>query len=221
MTALNPYLRIGDQLAEVLVVHQGSTMAAARAEATRMLEAVRIAGARERLRCYPYQFSGGMRQRVLIAMALLSRPRLLIADEPTTALDVTVQSQILKLLAELQRELKMALLLITHDLGIVESICERVLVMYAGRCMEQGQVAEVLANPRHPYTRALMNARPRLQQTQRLQPIAGQPPGPSTSLPGCVFAPRCSQAIPGCESARPEWRGEPNEGCACILVAVD
>lgn len=221
MTALNPYLRIGDQLAEVLIAHKGMTASAAWAESARMLEAVRIAGASERMRCFPHEFSGGMRQRVLIAMALLTRPRLLIADEPTTALDVTVQAQILQLLAAMQRELGMALLLITHDLGIVETICERVLVLYAGRCMEQGRARAVLSTPRHPYTRALLRARPALHEPRRPVPIEGMPPSGNPPVSACVFAPRCAERLDRCERERPSWILEPNGGCACFLASVD
>ncbi len=221
MTSLNPYLRIGDQLAEVLVVHKGMSLAAALAESARMLEAVRIAGARERMRCYPHEFSGGMRQRVLIAMALLAQPKLLIADEPTTALDVTVQSQLLQLLAELRRDLGMALLLITHDLGIVESVCERVLVLYAGQCMEQGPTRWVLAQPAHPYTRALLRARPSLHGARKLEPLEGQPPGGSPPVSACAFAARCPEAFDRCSRERPRWSGEPNGGCACFRASID
>ena len=221
MTALNPYLRVGDQLAEVLVVHQGASMAVARAEAVRMLEAVRIAAARERMDCYPHEFSGGMRQRVLLAMALLARPRLLIADEPTTALDVTVQAQLLRVLSEMQRELGMAVLLITHDLGIVEAVCERVLVMYAGRGIEQGATQNVLRYPRHPYTRALLRTRPSLHGRDRLMAIEGTPPRAGAPPTGCAFAPRCAEAFDRCRQERPGWVAAPNGGCACLRASID
>jgi oligopeptide transport system ATP-binding protein len=204
MTALNPYLTIGAQMAEVLVVHRGASQSQALAESARMLDALRIPAASDRLRSYPHEFSGGMRQRVMIAMALLTRPRLLIADEPTTALDVTVQAQILRQLRELRREFGTALLLITHDLGVVAEACERVLVMYAGRCVETGPAADVLAQPAHPYTLGLLHARPRLHgPIEDLQPIPGGPPALSNRHGGCVFRPRCAFAMEICAREQP------------------
>jgi oligopeptide transport system ATP-binding protein len=217
MTALNPYLRIGDQLVEVLRSHRRCGHAAAQAEVVRMLDAVRIPAAPTRLRAYPHEFSGGMRQRVLIAMALLARPTLLIADEPTTALDVTVQAQILRLLQDLQRDLGMALLLITHDLGVVGDVADQVLVMYAGRAMESGPAASVLRTPRHPYTRALLRARPSLRgERAALLPIPGAPPR-AIAEPGCVFAPRCASAAARCRRATPTWAAKGDRGWACLL----
>jgi oligopeptide transport system ATP-binding protein len=210
MTSLNPYLRIGTQLAEVLVQHRGVSQAAALAESARMLDAVRIADAPARLRQYPHEFSGGMRQRVLIALALLCKPALLVADEPTTALDVTVQAGILALLRELQAGLGLALLLISHDLDVVAQVCEEVLVMYAGRVVESGPAAALLAAPRHPYSAGLLAARPRLDTPlgEPLRPIPGQPPDLARLPAGCAFAPRCARAAPRCVEARPDLPGD-------------
>jgi oligopeptide transport system ATP-binding protein len=218
MTSLNPCLRVGTQLAEVLVRHRGLSQAQALAECARMLDAVRIAGAAARLRQYPHEFSGGMRQRVMIAMALLCRPALLVADEPTTALDVTVQAEILALLGELREAFGLALLLISHDLDVVAEVCERVLVLYAGRVVESGPTASLLATPRHPYSAGLLAARPRLDLLpgRPLQVIPGQPPDPARLPAGCAFAPRCPTAAPDC-GTRPELRplDEPGRRCAC------
>jgi oligopeptide transport system ATP-binding protein len=204
MTALNPYRTIGAQMAEVLTVHRGASRAGALTESARMLDALRIPAAAERLRSYPHELSGGMRQRAMIAMALLTRPQLLIADEPTTALDVTVQAQILGQLRELRREFGTALLLITHDLGVVAEACERVMVMYAGRCMESGPAAAVLASPAHPYTLALLRARPRLHgPIEALQPIPGRPPALAGRHAGCVFRSRCALAREACAREQP------------------
>jgi oligopeptide transport system ATP-binding protein len=218
MTSLNPYLSIGAQMAEVLVRHRGLGQAAALAECARMLDAVRIADAAARLRQYPHEFSGGMRQRVLIASALLCRPALLIADEPTTALDVTVQAEILALLRQLQEDLGLALLLISHDLDVVAEVCERVLVMYAGRAVESGPAARLLTAPRHPYTAGLLASRPRLDAPlgEPLRPIPGQPPDPARLPSGCAFRPRCSAAVPVCASEVPALRTlEAERACAC------
>jgi oligopeptide transport system ATP-binding protein len=218
MTSLNPYLRIGTQMAEMLVRHRGLGQGAALAECAHMLDAVRIAGAAARLRQYPHEFSGGMRQRVLIAMALLCRPALLVADEPTTALDVTVQAEILVLLRELQEEFGLALLLISHDLDVVAQVCERVLVMYAGRVVESGPAAQLLAAPRHPYSAGLLAARPRLDTPpgQPLRAIPGQPPDPARLPAGCAFQPRCAAAGPACRELRPELLElQARRRCAC------
>ncbi|PPE74744.1 ABC transporter ATP-binding protein [Solimonas fluminis] len=204
MTSLNPYLTVGTQMAEVLVQHRGMNQVAGLAESARMLEAVRIPDAARRLSQYPHELSGGMRQRVMIAMTLLCRPRLLIADEPTTALDVTVQAQILELLGELRREFGVAVMLITHDLGIVGELCERTLVMYAGQLMESGPTAQLLSRPGHPYTRGLLDSRPALDSPLDvpLAAIPGTPPDLLRLPPGCPFQPRCPQAFEAC-SRRP------------------
>ncbi len=162
MTSLNPYMRVGEQLMEVLMLHKNMSKAEAFEESVRMLDAVKMPEARKRMKMYPHEFSGGMRQRVMIAMALLCRPKLLIADEPTTALDVTVQAQIMTLLNELKREFNTAIIMITHDLGVVAGICDKVLVMYAGRTMEYGNARDVFYQPVHPYSIGLLNAVPRL-----------------------------------------------------------
>ncbi len=205
MTALNPHLSIARQMTEVLENHRGASHREARAECARMLDAVHIADAATVLGRYPHELSGGQRQRVMIASALLCRPRLLIADEPTTALDVTVQAQVLKLFAHLRREFNLALLLVSHDLGVIAELAARVLVMYAGRLVESGGTAAVLAQPGHPYTRALLEARPRLDGAPRsvLKAISGQPPDPRRPGPGCAFEPRCPRAAAVCRTAPP------------------
>ncbi|MDG2289236.1 MAG: ATP-binding cassette domain-containing protein, partial [Woeseiaceae bacterium] len=177
MTSLNPYLRVSEQMVEVLVYHRGMKKREAMAQAIMMLDAVRIPGAKNRVHMYPHEFSGGMRQRVMIAMALLCEPELLIADEPTTALDVTVQDQIMSLLNDLQKEFQMSLVLITHDLGVVAQSCEKVLVLYGGQLMEYDDIKPLFANPSHPYTQALLSAIPRLDQgDEELNAIPGDPP---------------------------------------------
>jgi oligopeptide/dipeptide ABC transporter ATP-binding protein len=225
LTSLNPVYTIGNQLTEVLQLHQGLSMAQARLRAIELLEAVRIPNARERLAAYPHQFSGGMRQRVMIAMALSCSPALLIADEPTTALDVTVQAQILDLMRDIQAEHQTAILLITHDLGVVAEICDDVAVMYAGRIVEQAAVETLFTQPQHPYTQGLFASLPKMGQRQRLLPIAGQPPNSRERLPGCAFAPRCPQRQPTCVAAVPLLlalapEGAPPHGVRCILHAT-
>ncbi|WP_262354231.1 oligopeptide ABC transporter ATP-binding protein OppD, partial [Salmonella enterica] len=177
MTSLNPYMRVGEQLMEVLMLHKGMSKAEAFEESVRMLDAVKMPEARKRMKMYPHEFSGGMRQRVMIAMALLCRPKLIIADEPTTALDVTVQAQIMTLLNELKREFNTAIIMITHDLGVVAGICDKVLVMYAGRTMEYGKARDVFYQPVHPYSIGLLNAVPRLDsEGAEMLTIPGNPP---------------------------------------------
>lgn len=217
MSSLNPYLRIGVQMAEVLQQHRGSSRAAALHDAARLLDAVRISDPRRRLTQYPHELSGGMRQRVLIAMALLAQPELLIADEPTTALDVTVQAEVLAVLDDLRRDLGLALLLITHDLGVVSGNCERMAVMYAGRIVEAGNTADVLTRPAHPYTAALLATRPVLEGPRpiRLPSIAGQPPDPARRPQGCAFSPRCQQVMPICQTHAPVLRQQRDRSCAC------
>lgn len=204
-TSLNPYLSVGLQIAETIEAHRGLARAAALAEARRLLEAVRIGDAARRLAQYPHELSGGMRQRVMIAIALAGRPQLLIADEPTTALDVTVQQQLIGLLAELRRTFSLALLLITHDLGLVAELCERTLVLYAGQMMEEGRTSALLSAATHPYTHALLRARPHLDDDpdQPLRTIPGALPARGESRRSCVFAPRCAHAQAPCRTTPP------------------
>jgi oligopeptide/dipeptide ABC transporter ATP-binding protein len=205
MTSLNPVFTIGDQIGEGLRLHRRLDAEAARLEAARLLELVRIPAPADRLDEYPHQLSGGMRQRVMIAMALACRPELLIADEPTTALDVTVQAQILELLQELKRELRMSILLITHDLGVVAETAERVVVMYAGTVVERAAVHELFARPQHPYTAGLFLSLPRLDhEHDELRPIEGSVPDPAKLPSGCRFHPRCPFAMPVCSEQNPE-----------------
>jgi oligopeptide transport system ATP-binding protein len=218
MTSLNPYLRVSEQIIEPLLIHENISKQDALALALAMLEAVGINDAPRRLHQYPHEFSGGMRQRVMIAMALITRPELLIADEPTTALDVTVQAQILELLKKLQRESGMAVIFITHDLGVVSGLCDRVQVMYAGRIVEAAGTRTLFQSPRHPYTQALQRSIPALQaRGQELYTIPGMPPDLSKPLPGCPFAPRCAFAVERCvkEPAR-LLEVAPGHAHACI-----
>lgn len=204
MTSLNPYLTVERQMTEVLQFHKGMDRAAARAQSVRMLDAVKIPEAARRLGMYPHEFSGGMRQRVMIAMALLCEPEVLVADEPTTALDVTVQAQILTLLRDLQRDFGTAIVMITHDLGVVAGLCDEVLVLYGGRVMEQGPARHIFHSPSHPYTRGLLQAIPRMDgDHERLVAIPGMPPNMAHPPSGCPFAPRCGFAQPDCQSAPP------------------
>lgn len=221
LASLNPYLSIGAQLRELLQLHRGLDRAAAQAEALRLLEAVKLSQGTLRLRQYPHELSGGMRQRVMLALALAGRPRLLIADEPTSALDPTVQRQIVELLAELRREQQLALLLITHDLQVVSELCERTLVLYAGEMMEQGETAQLLSRPRHPYTQALLQAQLRVSAAllPTLPSIPGSLPVPGPAQACCVFAPRCTQAVPSCGEQRPRWRTQAASGWRCDLLA--
>ncbi len=210
MTSLNPVLTVGRQITEAIRLDGSFSNAEARDRAVELLRLVRIAEAEKRLDDYPHHFSGGMRQRVMIALALSRSPKLLIADEPTTALDVTVQAQILDLLLDLRDRLGMAIILITHDLGVVAETCERALVMYAGRKIEEASVADLFASPLHPYTRGLMNSVPRLgdetSRRRRLLEIPGVVPSPAAMPSGCRFAPRCRLAEDRCRAAYPQWR---------------
>ncbi len=204
MTSLNPYMKVGPQLMEVLRLHKGMTKAQAFEESVRMLDAVKIPEARKRMGMFPHEFSGGMRQRVMIAMALLCRPRLLIADEPTTALDVTVQAQIMTLLNELKQEFNTAIIMITHDLGVVAGSCNKVLVMYAGRAMEVGPVDDIFYRPSHPYTEGLLKAIPRLDRGGEVLPtIPGNPPDLFQLPAGCPFQQRCHRVHDICLSEAP------------------
>jgi oligopeptide transport system ATP-binding protein len=218
MTSLNPYLTVERQMTEVLQFHKGMNRKAARAQALRTLDAVKIPDAARRLDCYPHEFSGGMRQRVMIAMALLCEPELLIADEPTTALDVTVQAQILALLRKLQRDLGTAIIMITHDLGVVAGLCDEVMVMYGGMVMEHAPTDDLFAQPTHPYTRGLLAAIPRLKTDaasstgSRLIAIPGTPPQASRQLKACPFAPRCNWATDRCREEAPIISPVPGSG---------
>jgi len=219
MTALNPVMRVGAQIEEAIRVHQRDVAAdELRRRAVAALERAAVPEPARRARQYPHQLSGGLRQRALIAMALAADPGVLIADEPTTALDVTVQRQILELLAQLRRELKLSLLFITHDLGVVAQIADRVMVMYAGRIVEHGPMAEVLRRPRHPYTEGLLRAAPRLRG-EKIAPIPGAVPALEALPPGCAFAPRCRHRVAECDAAVPKLRAvDAGHGARCILV---
>jgi oligopeptide transport system ATP-binding protein len=204
MSSLNPVFSIGQQIMEPLALHRGMNRDDARAEAIRLLASVGIADAEQRFSQYPHQLSGGMRQRVMIAMALSCRPSLLIADEPTTALDVTIQAQILSLMLILQEEMKTAVILITHDLSIIAGTCSRVLVMYAGRIVEETLVADFFNSPKHPYSRALIASVPRVDTRKELAPIPGAPPDLAAPPPGCAYADRCPRADSICRKTDPE-----------------
>jgi oligopeptide transport system ATP-binding protein len=207
LTALNPVFPVGWQIGEMLRVHQGASRKEAREHAIDLMERVGIPSARERVGDYPHEFSGGMRQRVMIAMALGLDPEILIADEPTTALDVTVQAQVMELLADLQQETGMGLILITHDLGVVTEVADRAAVMYAGRIVETGSVRTVFTEPAHPYTLGLMRSIPTLEaRTGNLEPIQGAPPSLTNIPPGCAFHPRCPFETPVCRVEVPPLR---------------
>ncbi|WKD32782.1 ABC transporter ATP-binding protein [Streptomyces xanthophaeus] len=204
LSSLNPVLSVGAQLAEMYEVHRGMSRKDAKGKAVELMDRVRIPAARERVGDYPHQFSGGMRQRIMIAMALALEPSLIIADEPTTALDVTVQAQVMDLLAELQRELNMGLILITHDLGVVADVADKIAVMYAGRIVEAAPVHDIYKAPAHPYTRGLLDSIPRLDQKgQELYAIKGLPPNLVAIPPGCAFNPRCPMAQAVCRTDVP------------------
>jgi peptide/nickel transport system ATP-binding protein len=221
MTSLDPVMRVGRQIAEPLVLHQGLGASEAEARAVELLQRVRIPEARQRAREYPHQLSGGMRQRVMIAMALACRPGVLLADEPTTALDVTIQAQILRLMLDLRGEFGTAIVLITHDLGVVAETCDRVIVMYAGRKVEEAKVEALFARPRHPYTAGLIGAVPRVDRSGlaprgRLAEIAGMVPALDREIKGCRFAPRCALANDLCRSEDPPLEAKaPEHFAAC------
>ncbi|HEY0463951.1 MAG TPA: ABC transporter ATP-binding protein, partial [Polyangiaceae bacterium] len=219
MTSLNPVFTIGRQIEEVLVLHQRLSARAARAQALELMQRVGISAPERRLAQYPHVLSGGMKQRVMLAMAIACRPRLLIADEPTTALDVTIQAQIIELLRSLQQEFGMAVLLITHDLGVVAQFAERVLVMYAGKIVEQGSVRDVFKRALHPYTQALIGALPDpLRPAQRLAALPGRVPSPSMLPPGCAFCARCAYAFEPCAGRQPPlFEVAPGHRAACFL----
>ncbi|HTB80416.1 MAG TPA: ABC transporter ATP-binding protein [Opitutaceae bacterium] len=220
MTSLNPYLRISAQLIEPLLIHEKISKSDALKRAQAMLEAVGINDAARRIHHYPHEFSGGMRQRVMIAMALITRPELLIADEPTTALDVTVEAQILELIKKFQRESGMAVIFISHNLSVVSGLCDRVQVMYAGRIVETADVRTMFYQPKHPYTRALQRSIPALQQKgAELFTIPGLPPDVSKLIAGCAFAPRCEFAVARCRTDEPALADfKPGHAQACLRV---
>jgi oligopeptide transport system ATP-binding protein len=205
MTSLTPHMKVGIQLAEVLVAHAGVSWSEARIAARRMLERVRVPEAQRRLNQYPHELSGGLRQRVMIGMSLLCDPSLVVADEPTTALDVTVQAQIIELLREVRVQAGMSLVLISHDLAVVAGLADRILVMYAGRIVESAGADDIFRRPRHPYTAELLNCVPSIAgpRLERLPTLQGQPPRPGDVLAGCAFAPRCARAAERCRVERP------------------
>ena len=220
MTALNPVVTVGAQIAEMLEVHEHASTTQARARAVTLLHQVGIAAASERAQAYPHQLSGGMRQRVMIAMAIACRPEILIADEPTTALDVSVQAQILDLLLELQRREGMAMLFISHSLGVISEISDEIMVMYAGRIAEHGPATAVLQHPTHPYTRGLIATIPDIAHRVKTQPvIAGNVPNLRNRTPGCAFAPRCPMAIEACRQTIPPLEGHAHR-IACLRETV-
>lgn len=225
MTSLNPYMRISDQMAEVLVHHNGISKSDAIKQSIRMLDAVKIPEAKNRVRMFPHEFSGGMRQRVMIAMSLLCQPKLLIADEPTTALDVTVQAQIMRLLAEIQKDFGTAIILITHDLGVVAGNSDDTLVMYGGQVMEVGSTESVYAAPTHPYTQGLMSAVPRVDtELDALVTIPGNPPNMMNMPTGCPFTPRCRFAVDKCLETMPSLvhsGGDEGHLRACNVATED
>ena len=221
MMSLNPLFTVGDQVAEPIRVHEGAPRRSAWRRATELLKAVRIAAPERRVGEYPHQLSGGMRQRIVGAIAISCEPKILIADEPTTSLDLTIQAQYLKLLRDLQRSHNLALIFITHNLGIVAKMCDQVAVMYAGRLVEAGPVKQIYNSPAHPYTRALLESIPRLGDSrQRLTAIEGQPPDPSAPPPGCAFHPRCPKVLDRCRTeAPPEFRVADSQTSRCWLSA--
>ena len=223
MTSLNPYLTVRRQLTEVLIQHKKMSESQAARTAIELLDRVRIPEPQKRINQYPHEFSGGMRQRVMIAMAMLCKPDLLIADEPTTALDVTIQAQIIELMKELQEGSRAAIVLITHDLGVIAGLSDRVMVMYAGRIVETGTAREIFYDPQHPYTKGLLKSMPRLDErrAEALETIPGQPPNLQRLPPGCPFRPRCPYAFDRCEVELPLLRSiGPGRAKACHLEAL-
>ena len=220
MTSLNPYLTIEKQMVEVAMHHQGLSRDEAREHAVEMLRAVRIPDPEERIRQYPHEYSGGMRQRVMIAIGLLCEPELLIADEPTTALDVTVQAQITELVGQLREQTRMSIVLITHDLAAVAEVSDRIIVMYAGQAVETGTVDDIFYRPQHPYTRGLLASVPRLDRVSddELQAIPGNPPNLLELPSGCPFRDRCSEAMEDCREAPPLWQAEGGRTSRCFLA---
>jgi oligopeptide/dipeptide ABC transporter ATP-binding protein len=221
MTSLNPVLRVGFQIEEAMAAHSRFTRKQARERVVPMMQRVRIPAAAQRVRDYPHQFSGGMRQRVMIAMGLSNEPSLLIADEPTTALDVTVQASIIELLRDLNREMGAAVILITHNLAVVASLCQRVMVMYAGRIVEEGPTRAIFKNPQHPYTWSLLRSIPRVDETthQKLVSISGLPPDLSNAPPGCKFHPRCRFRIDKCLTEEPRLdEVDPGQHARCWVL---
>lgn len=224
MTSLTPHLKISRQLTEVLVLHKGMSERDARVKALEILDRVKIPDAKQRIDQYPHEFSGGMRQRVMIAMALICEPELLIADEPSTALDVTVQAQILELMQELSAQGNMSIVMITHDLGVVAGLCNRVMVMYAGEFCETGRVGDIFHDPQHPYARGLVSSIPRLDRVDevRLSAIPGQPPNLQHLPKGCTFQERCEFVFDRCISERPKLIGfAPERAKSCHLKGFD
>ncbi len=220
MTSLNPTMKIGDQIMESILIHQDISKAEARNQALEMLKLVKIPNAEERMKQYPFEFSGGMRQRAMIAVALACKPEILIADEPTTALDVTIQAQIMELIGSLQKELKMAVILVTHDLGVVASVADRIQVMYAGKIVERGVVDEIFYKPSHPYTRALLNSVPKIHTNNKetLYSLKGTPPDLINPPAGCSFAPRCEYGMMVCRKRYPDiTRFSDSQECSCWL----
>lgn len=220
MTSLNPTMKIGDQIMESILIHQNVAKSEAEKQALEMLELVKIPNAKERMKQYPFEFSGGMRQRAMIAVALACKPEVLIADEPTTALDVTIQAQIMDLIGELQKELNMAVILVTHDLGVVASVADRIQVMYAGKIVERGTVDEIFYQYSHPYTRALLDSVPKVHTNNKetLYSLKGTPPDLINPPTGCSFAPRCEYGMQICRQSYPDvTRFSASQECSCWL----
>jgi oligopeptide transport system ATP-binding protein len=220
MTSLNPTMKIGNQIAESIIIHENVSAKEAKDRALKMLELVRMPNAKERLNQYPHEFSGGMRQRVMIAIALACNPKVLIADEPTTALDVTIQAQIMDLINELKKELNTGVILITHDLGVVASVADRIHVMYAGKMVEKGTTDEIFYNPKHPYTFALLKSVPKLHvnDKEKLYSLAGTPPDLTNPPVGCPFAARCKFGMKICRAKFPETTAFSNEHESCCWL---